>query len=68
MLRTVILNPVRPSNKLVIKYLADITKALSTIHGARLVHAGIRPSNLFIGEGNTIKIGEFKKVELDSAR
>lgn len=68
LLRTVILNPIRPSSRLILKYLADISKGLVTIHGSGLVHAAIKPSNIFISSDNTAKIGEFKKVELDSAR
>ena len=68
MLRTIVLSSVRPSNRLVTKYVCDITKALVSIHNSKIVHAAVRPSNIYINLENSAMLGEFKKVELDSAR
>ena len=68
MLRTVVLNSVRPSNRLVLKYVCDVAKALLSIHNSNIIHAAVRPSNIYINGENNAMLGEFKKVELDSAR
>ena len=62
MLRTVVLNPVRPANRLVLKYLCDIAKGLVSIHSANLIHAAVKPTNIYISEKNIAMLGEFKKV------
>ena len=68
MLRTIVLNSVRPSNRLVQKYICDIAKALLSIHNSNIIHSAVKPSNIYIDSENTAMLGEFKKVELDSAR
>mmetsp|Transcript_19452 Transcript_19452/g.22085 ORF Transcript_19452/g.22085 Transcript_19452/m.22085 type:complete len:743 (-) Transcript_19452:269-2497(-) len=68
MLRSVVLNPVRPSNRLGLKYCCDLAKALYSIHNSNIVHAGVKPSAMYLNASNTALLGEFKKVELDSAR
>ena len=68
LLRTVVLNPIRPSQKVSLKYLADISKALVAIHGNNVIHGSVKPSSIFLNESNCCLIGELSKVELDSAR
>jgi NIMA (never in mitosis gene a)-related kinase len=68
MLRTIVLNSIRPSNRIVLKYICEISKALVSIHNSKIVHAAIRPSNIYLNAENCAMLGEFKKVELDSAR
>ena len=46
MLRTVVLNPVRPSNRLAMKYLCEICKGLSAIHNCNIIHGSIKPSSI----------------------
>ena len=62
MLRTVILNPVRPSNRLVLKYVCDIAKALVSIHNSNIIHGAVKPTNIYISEKNNAMLGEFKKA------
>jgi len=62
------MSPVLPSTRILLKYLCDVAKALSSIHASNIIHAAVRPSNIYICQGNEAKLGEFKKVELDAAR
>eukprot|EP00743_Colponemidia_sp_Colp-15_P000897 GILK01000990.1.p1 GENE.GILK01000990.1~~GILK01000990.1.p1 ORF type:complete len:735 (+),score=112.26 GILK01000990.1:55-2205(+) len=68
MLRTLVLNSVRPSARLALRYLCDVAKGLIAIHNCNIIHGGIKPSSLYLSATNTAMIGEFRKVELDSAR
>lgn len=68
MLKTVVLNAVRPSNRLVTKYICDIAKALVTLHSANIIHGSVKPSSIYIQSDNTAMLGEIGKVELDAAR
>ena len=68
MLRTVVQNPIRLSNKLALKYTSDISKGLAAIHACGLIHAAVKPSNIYIDERNSAMLGEIAKVELDSIR
>lgn len=68
MLKTVVLNPIRLSNRMVMKYLCDISKGLASLHNCNIIHGSVKPSSLFIQSNNTAMIGELGKVELDSAR
>jgi serine/threonine protein kinase len=65
---TVVRNPKRPNNRLALRYLTDIAKGLIAIHNCNIIHARIKPSSLYLDSNNTALIGEFGKVELDSAR
>lgn len=48
MLKTVVLNPVRPSNRLAMKYLCDISKGLSSLNNCNIIHGSIKPSSIYI--------------------
>ena len=48
MLKTVVLNPVRPSNRLAMKYLCDISKGLSSLHNCNIIHGSVKPSSIYI--------------------
>ena len=50
------------------KYVCDIAKALCVIHANNIIHASVKPSSIFINNDNNCMLGEFSKVELDSAR
>eukprot|EP00164_Ancoracysta_twista_P003101 GFYU01004136.1.p1 GENE.GFYU01004136.1~~GFYU01004136.1.p1 ORF type:complete len:736 (-),score=254.85 GFYU01004136.1:493-2700(-) len=67
-LSTVVKNPVRPSNRLALRYLCDIAKGLIAVHNCNIIHGRIKPSSIYLDANNTAMIGEFGKVELDSAR
>lgn len=68
MLRCVVLNEERPSNKMILKYLCDICKALSLLHNNNIIHGSVKPSSIYINNQNVALLGEMAKVELDSAR
>jgi serine/threonine protein kinase len=68
MLKTVVLNPVRPTNRLAMKYLCDICKGLASLNNCNIIHGSVKPSSIYIQSDNTAMIGELGKVELDSAR
>ena len=52
-----------------VKLLAcHIAAALRSIHNCNLIHAGIRPKNIYIDEQRNAMVGEVGKVELDSLR
>ena len=48
MLKSVVLNPVRPNSRLCLKYLADITKGLSILHNCNIIHGSVKPSSIYI--------------------
>ena len=48
MLKSVVLNQVRPSIRLVMKYLCDIAKGLSTLHNSNIIHGSVKPSSIYI--------------------
>ena len=68
MLKSVVLNSVRPSSRLVMKYLCDIVKGLATLHNCNITHGSVKPSSIYIQDDNTAMLGELGKVELDAAR
>jgi len=68
MLHSVVQNPIRPSNRLCLRYLCDIAKGLIAIHNCNIIHGRVKPSSLYLDAGNNAMLGEFGKVELDSAR
>ena len=68
MLRSVVLNEIKPSNKMTLKYLWDIWKALSLLHNNNIIHGSVKPSSIYINAKNEAMLGELAKVELDSAR
>lgn len=68
MLKSVVLNPIRPSSRLCLKYLCDITKGLSTLHNSNIIHGSVKPSSIYIQQDNTAMLGEIGKIELDAAR
>ena len=68
MLKSVVLNSVRPSSRLVSKYTCDIAKGLSLLHNCNITHGSVKPSSIFIQSDNTALLGELGKVELDAAR
>lgn len=68
MLKSVVLNSVRPSSRLALKYLCDVAKGLSTLHNCNIIHGSVKPSSIYIQSDNTALLGELGKVELDAAR
>jgi len=48
MLKSVVLNSVRPSSRLALKYLCDIVKGLKTLHNSMIVHGSVKPSSIYI--------------------
>ena len=68
LLSSVVLSNTRPSNRMVLKYLVDICKGLSSLHNCGIIHGSIKPSSLYLNNDNTIMLGELGKVKLDSAR
>lgn len=68
MFKSVVLNAVRPSTRLAMKYLCDIAKGLKTLHNSSIVHGSVKPSSIYIQSDNTALLGEIGKVELDAAR
>ena len=68
MMSSVVLSNIRPSNRMILKYLCDICKGLSSLHNCGIVHGSIKPSSIYIAHDNTAMIGELGKVKLDSAR
>jgi serine/threonine protein kinase len=68
LLRSVVFNPVRPSNRIAMKYLCEISKGLSSLHNCNIIHGSVKPSSIYIQSDNTAMLGELGKVELDSAR
>jgi serine/threonine protein kinase len=65
---TVVQNPQRPTNRLALRYLSDLAKGLIAVHNCNIIHARVKPSALYLDAHNTAMLGEFGKVELDSAR
>lgn len=52
-----------------IKLLAcNIASALRAFHNCSVIHAGVRPQNIYVSENRVALIGESRKVELDSLR
>jgi hypothetical protein len=52
-----------------IKLLAcNVASALRSFHNCSLIHAGIRPRNIYVDEQRIAMVGESRKVELDSLR
>jgi serine/threonine protein kinase len=68
LLKSVVLNPIRPSSRLVQKYICDIAKGLLTLHSCNIIHGSVKPSSIYIKQDNTAILGEIGKVELDAAR
>lgn len=68
MATTVVRNPQRPSNRLALRYLCDMCKGLIAIHNCNVIHGRVKPSAIYLDGNNTAMLGEFGKVELDSAR
>lgn len=68
MLKSVVLNPVRPSSRLCMKYFCEIAKGLQVLHNANVVHGSVKPSSIYIMADNTAVLGELGKIELDAAR
>lgn len=68
MLKSVVLNAVRPSSRLCLKYMCDMAKALITLHSGNIIHGSVKPSSIYIQADNTAILGEIGKVELDAAR
>jgi serine/threonine protein kinase len=68
LLKTVVLNAVRPSNRQVMKYICDIAKGLLTLHSANIVHGSVKPSSIYLQRDNTCMLGEIGKTELDAHR
>lgn len=64
----IITNPLKPSNKSIMKYVCDLAKGLSVLHQSDTIHGGIRPTNLFINHLNDLVLGPIKKCELESLR
>ena len=48
MLRCVVLNEERPSNKMILKYLCDICKGLALLHNNNIIHGSVKPSSIYI--------------------
>ena len=46
----------------------NIASALRSFHNCNLIHAGIRPRNIYVDDARVGMVGEFGKVELDSLR
>ena len=65
---SVVLSNTRPSNRMVLKYLVDICKGLSSLHNCSIIHGGIKPTSLYLSNENVVMIGELGKVKLDAAR
>ena len=61
MLHSVILSGSRPSNKLAIKWLMDICKALKVFHSTGNIHLGVRATNVYLNERNTALLGQMGK-------
>jgi len=68
MLKSVVLNPVRPTSRLSLKYMCDISKGLSALHNGNVIHGSVKPSSIYIQQDNTAMLGELGKIELDAAR
>ena len=68
MLKSVVLNSVRPSSWMALKWLCDICKGLVTLHNSNVIHGAVKPSSIYIQDDNTALLGEIGKTELDSAR
>jgi serine/threonine protein kinase len=68
MLRSVVLNPIRPSNRLAQKFLCEIANALTSLHNLNIIHGSVKPSSIYLNANNSVLLGELAKVELDSAR
>jgi serine/threonine protein kinase len=64
----IITNPLKPSNKSIMKYTCDLAKGLSVLHQSDTIHGGLRGSNLFINHLNDLVLGPIKKCELESLR
>jgi len=67
MMSTVVLNNARPSDRMVLKWLCDMAKGLSSFHNCGIVHGGIKPSNLFLNSDNTALVGPIQRARLESA-
>jgi len=46
----------------------DIASALRAFHSCSLIHAGVRPHNIYVDDRRRARLGEFHKVELDCYR
>ena len=68
LMSSVVLSNTRPSNRMVLKYLCDICKGLSSLHNCGIIHGNIKPSSLYLSNENVVMLGELGKVKLDSAR
>ena len=68
MFKSVVLNSVRPSTRLAMKFLCDIAKGLLTLHNSSIIHGSVKPSSIYIQSDNTALLGELGRIELDAAR
>ena len=58
----------QPSNRVIMKYAADICKGLLSLHNCGIIHGNIRPSKMFLNSENVAMLGELGKLKLDSTR
>lgn len=47
------------SEKTAIKYTVQIVNGLENLHKSKIIHRDMKPENLMLGEGDTIKIIDF---------
>lgn len=66
--RCLVNNPLKPSKITVTKYICDLSKGLGMLHQSGVCHGGIRPTNLYINQGNHLELGPIKKSETDYMR
>ena len=52
-------NNERLSSKEVMSWFVDICKAIKYIHARGILHRDIKGPNVFVGEGNILKLGDF---------
>jgi serine/threonine protein kinase len=53
---------------MVLKYLTDMCKGLSSLHNCGIIHGNIRPSKMYLSSDNVLMLGELGRVKLDHNR
>jgi serine/threonine protein kinase len=53
---------------MILKYIADIVKGLSSLHNCGIVHGNIKPSNLYLSNKNVVMIGQIGVTKLAASR
>lgn len=65
MLNSVVLSSTRPSQRIILKWIIDLTKALRSFHNSQIVHGGVKAKNIFLSADNQAMLGPLGKMKTD---